>query len=160
VRRLRFVIRATVSGWSWLVRVWHHVALAVAILAFVGIGAYTGFRLHHWWLLVIYLGGVFLLCFGDEAEKEGTSLRTDLEEARRSRAAKDMIAAGLEEASVIRSEYENTDDALRRIDEWIERTWPVGAYRVWSRTRCALGMRLNGVLLSALIDTSTGSGRF
>jgi hypothetical protein len=61
------VIRATTAGWAWLVGFWNRIGLALAILAFVGIGTYTGFRPHHWWLVIVYLAAVLVLCFAEGA---------------------------------------------------------------------------------------------
>jgi hypothetical protein len=85
VRRFRFAIRATTAGWSWLVGAWNHIGVAFAIVALVGIGTYTRFRPHHWWLVIVYLAGVLILCFAegayqiwDKADRAAAGLAGDL----------------------------------------------------------------------------------
>jgi hypothetical protein len=67
LQRLRFVARASGSGWKWLVDVSNQVGAVVLILAVAGLSVFAGFKLPHWWLGPIIFAACYALLFGEGA---------------------------------------------------------------------------------------------
>jgi hypothetical protein len=68
VQRVRFLGKATVSGWRWLVELSNHVGLAALILAFAfGVSIFGGLKLPRWWYGLLILAGFYVVLFGEGA---------------------------------------------------------------------------------------------
>ena len=79
--RVAFMKQASVSGWCWLVEITNHVGAIAILLAVLGISAFSGWKLPHWWLGALILLAFAVVLFGEGAYRVWAKTETSLAEA-------------------------------------------------------------------------------
>ena len=73
--RLAFLKEASLSGWQWLVELSNQLGAIATLLAVVGVSAFSGWKLPHWWLGLVILAGCYAALFAEGAYRVASAAK-------------------------------------------------------------------------------------